>query len=124
MAGLSWRCRDRDLLESGYRVRYLICSNNALDLDFSNEHNVMTSLIRAVLQILIEATKGDVEAMGQLKTQKELLSVRDPDGYTPLHLAIQNGNFHATKLLLELGANVVDRSNKVCLNYPLLDVTV
>jgi len=105
-------------------VRYLICSNNALDLDFSNEHNVMTSLIRAVLQILIEATKGDVEAMGQLKTQKELLSVRDPDGYTPLHLAIQNGNFHATKLLLELGANVVDRSNKVCLNYPLLDVTV
>ena len=64
-------------------------------------------------QLIDAATSGDVKAIQQLSNQPGfLVDVRDPVGFTPLLLAVKNGNFHAAELLLQLRASVDDNDNE------------
>lgn len=60
----------------------------------------------------VSAQEGHVAATAMLTNAGADLEVMDSQGYTPLHLAVENGDWGVIRVLIQGGANVNCRSSK------------
>jgi len=66
----------------------------------------MTEMKKLETDLLDAAKKGDVKTITACVKAGANVSVRDPNGATPLLLACASGNYYAVKELIEAGADV------------------
>ena len=79
--------------------------------DMAAGHQDIAQMIKRELDLLDAAAKGDVKLVKELLDKGAYVSVRDPDGRTPLTEAIWNNNVELVRLLLARGANPNTKKN-------------
>ena len=102
----------RRLLDSGADADLRDAQNEtALDSAAREDHPEIVRLLaaksKAPLGILAAALLGKSNRLKELLTAKpEAIKATNEDGYSPLHLAVREGQTDAVRLLLEFGADV------------------
>jgi uncharacterized protein len=80
-------------------------------LDMASGHKDIADLIKAEMDLLGAAGKGDAKLVKELLDKGAYPNVRDPDGRTPLTESVWNNHVEVVKLLLDKGADPNQKKN-------------
>merc|ERR1711907_95293 len=110
---------------AGSVAQGICCADGNTDcvLRDSAEHRRMKIRQSLEHQLLLSATKGNVDEIRLIMSQDVDLNAKSKDGKTPLHLAVHSGATEAAALLVHMGANpnVTDKEKRTPLHIACLN---